>query len=61
MIIAYTVLVCVNAILLCVWLRCKRNTKVETPTFCRCQIYGRFIDSEISIDDIGLIFHKTNY
>jgi hypothetical protein len=56
--IAYTVLVCANAILLCVWFRHKRNIKVKIPIFCRYRIYGKFIDSEISIDDIGLAFQE---
>lgn len=56
--IAYTVLVCANAILLCVWFRRKRNIKVKIPIFCRYRIYGKFIDSEISIDDIGLAFQE---
>lgn len=56
--IAYTVLVCASALLLCVWIRYKRNIKVKIPIFCRYRIYGKFIDSEISIDDIGLTFQK---
>lgn len=56
--IAYTVLVCASAMLLCVWFRRRRNIKVKIPIFCGYRIYGKFIDSEISIDDIGLAFQE---
>lgn len=56
--IACTVLVCASAVLLCVWFRRKRNIKVKIPIFCGYRICGKFIDSEVSIDDIGLAFQE---
>lgn len=49
--ITFTVLSCVLAVLLG-WIEAKKKINRKNPLFCECRIYGKFIDNEISVDDI---------
>ncbi len=48
--ITFTVFVCILAILFRI-LYLGRRIKKKELLFCECKIYGKFVDSEISIDN----------
>lgn len=51
--ITFIVLVCVFAVFLSILSLRKRKKTIKNQTlFCECKIYGKFIDSEMSVDDI---------
>lgn len=50
--ITFIVLVCAFAVLLCVLSLGRRKVVKNEKLFCECKIYGKFIDSEMSVDDV---------
>lgn len=51
--IAFIVLVCAVAVLLSALSHGRRNAIKNEVLFCECRIYGKFRDSEVSIDDVA--------
>lgn len=59
--ITSTILVCVLAILFRILFSRRRRVNGKELLFCECIIYGKFVDSEISIDDINFFLVEISF
>jgi hypothetical protein len=59
--ITFTILVCVLAILFRILFLRRRKVNGKEMMFCECKIYGKFMDSEIPIDDIKFFLVEISF
>ena len=59
--ITFTILVCVLAILFRILFLRRRKVNGKEKKNCECKIYGKFMDSEIPIDDIKFFLVEISF